>query len=194
MAGYNVGYAFFIHSHAALALGIDYFERNALPAGGPLRLPVHHTGIVTGINSCVESHWQTGVAFRTLQEYLVNPDVLIVFRRPVGWTADLGRRIALAAQSRVGAPYNKGLILSMLCSNSMVGRLVNRIFRGAPERWVANRLDNRKAFICSELVVWSFNQMPELRGKGCLSRPENTIDPQELFVDEALFEPPSPTA
>jgi hypothetical protein len=185
MAGYNPGYVFFTHAHDPVAEGINWFER----FGRGRNLRVHHTGIVTGTNEVVEAHWRNGVQWARLADYLDITETLIVFRRPQGWTAELGARITAAAVSRVGSAYDKGLILAQLMSNTLIGWLLNVWFRGGPERWVSARLDRRQAFICSELSAWALNEQAEFRGKGVLGLPLDTISPQELFDDQYVFEP-----
>ena len=184
MAGYNTGYVFFAHAHDVVADGIDFFER----FGRARNLPVHHTGIVTGGDDLVEAHWRNGVQRARLSDYLNSTETLIVFRQPRGWTPELGQRIAQAAQSRVGSPYDKGLILAQLCSNTICGHLLNRWFKGRPEMWMSRLLDQRQAFICSELSAWALNEQPEFAGRGILGLPLDTISPQELFDDPWLFE------
>jgi len=50
-------------------------------------------------------------------------------------------------------------------------------------------LNNEKRWICSELAAYCLDEQREYRGKGILAKPEDTIDPQELFEDETIFEP-----
>lgn len=185
LAGYNTGYVFFTHAHDRIASGIDWFQR----FGRGENLPVHHTGIVVDSAHVEEAHWRSGVRKAHLPDYLADPDTLIVFRRPRGWTPELGQRIAQAALSRDGRPYNKGLILSQLASNTFLGHLLNGVLRGMPEVWLCRMLDNRQAFICSQLSAWALNEQPEFKGRGILSAPLDTITPQELYDDPVLWEP-----
>ena len=53
-------------------------------------------------------------------------------------------------------------------------------------------LNNEKRWICSELAAYCLDEQREYRGKGVLAKPEDTIDPQELFEDEVIFEPWKP--
>jgi hypothetical protein len=43
-------------------------------------------------------------------------------------------------------------------------------------------------WICSELVSYSLDQQPDYKDKGILARPDETINPQELFEDATIFE------
>jgi len=187
MAGYNVGYVFFTHAHDALAEGIDFYERWARGKGD---LAVHHTGIVASETEVIEAHWQMGVRRAPLSKYWDDMETMIVFRRPAGWTAELGQRIAASALAMEGRPYDKGLILSQLCANTFIGHCLNKWFKGRPEEWVAKRLDNKQAFICSELSAYALDEQPEFAGLGILGREMlDCISPQELFEDDKLFEP-----
>ena len=184
LGAYNQGYVFFAHAHDPVAEGIDWFER----FGRAKNLAVHHTGIVGDANVAIEAHWRVGVWRARLTDYLNSTETLIVFRKPKGWTPGLGKRIAAAAESRIGRPYNKGLIFAQLCSNTLIGYTLNRLFNCRPEIWVSKMLDRRQAFICSELSAWSLDQQPEFCGHGILSAPLDTITPQELFDDTTLWE------
>jgi hypothetical protein len=192
LQSYDVGYAAFTHAHDFVAEGIDWFERwDRMGAPRALQLPVHHAAIVVSPSTVVEAQMKAGVVERPLADYLQSKTTTIVFRRPRGWTPELGQRIAAAARSKVGCKYNTWLIAAQAMANGFVGHAINVLCNDALDRWVSARLDRKREFICSELAAWALNEQPELMGRGMLSAPLNTISPEELFLDRAVFELPT---
>jgi len=185
LAAYDVGYIGWTHVPGELADGICYFER----WDRVQQIAVSHALVVTGTEFCVEAHWPR-VAAAPLANYFNDPKTVIVFRRPRGWTPELGQRIADAAASKVGAKYDLPLILSQLAAHTLCGHYLNKWFNNRPDDYVSRWLDRKDQFICSELAAFALNEQPEFRGKGILSRPLDTINPQELFEDPVLFEAP----
>lgn len=186
IAGYLPGYLFFTHAPGIVSDGIGWFERYEHTGKAPVWT---HTGIVIWNGDCVEAHWQHGVQRARLSKYLNDPATAIAFRRPQGWTPELGARLASMAMSRIGTPYDKGLILSQFMAHTVIGHWLNLIFRGAPDRWASRILANRSELICSELDAWALNRMPEFHGRGCLQNPIDTISPQILWDDQVILEP-----
>jgi hypothetical protein len=184
LAGYNVGYIGFTHVPSLLADGICYFERWAQLSD----IKVSHALIVTGPDECVEAHWPR-VNRAPLSKYLNDPNTVTVFRKPRGWTEEMGKRIAATAASQIGDKYNVGLIAAQLMANTFIGHYLNKWFDGRPDAWMSARLDRKNQFICSELASWALNEQPELTGKGILAEGADRISPQELFEDKVVFEP-----
>ena len=181
---HQIGYIFFVSNTSLVAEGIGWFQRWQQTG----KISVFHTGVVTGPDECVEAHWRTGVALNNLADYEASKETLILYRKPRGWTPELGNSIAASAKGRLGARYNKGLILSQLASNTFVGHALNWLFNGGPERWLSRVMDDKQEFICSELSAYALAQQPIFEGKGILAQPLDTISPQELFEDNVLFE------
>ncbi len=189
LSGYNVGYIGFTHCPGLLSDGICYFERWARLSD----IAVSHAFVVTkafdgDYPELVEAHWPV-VKGAKLSEYTDDRRTVLVFRRPRGWTLEMGMRIAAQARFRIGARYNTGLILSQLMAHTFVGHYLNKWFNNRPDQWVSERLDRKDEFICSELAATALNEQPELRGKGILAGPLDTISPQALFEDQVIFEP-----
>ena len=92
-ADYATGYIGFTRVSGMVSRGVAYFERwNRLGT-----IPVTHALVVSGENECIEAHIDEGVARVSLAKYFEDPGCRIFFRRPRGWTAELGGRIAATA-------------------------------------------------------------------------------------------------
>jgi hypothetical protein len=182
---YNFGYIGFTYATTSkVAAGIAYFTR-----WSRREIPVSHALVVTGENSCIEAYYGVAIRERPLTDYFDHPKRRIFFRKPVDWTPSLGMRISDCACSKIGHRYATGLIVAQAAANTWLGRLINEWTGGGPDRWVSNRLSREGSMICSQLAAWCLGQQPELHGRGILARPHNTIDPQELFEDDQVFEP-----
>lgn len=182
---YDVGYiGFTYYASDAVSEGIAYFERwNRLSD-----IRVSHTFVVTGDSELVEAHIEHGVQRASLSKYFDDPKVQVFFRKATGWHPLLGKRIAEAAESKIGCPYGTGLILAEMAADTWIGHLVNKVCKEWPNRFVSWLLNRDTSFICSELVAYALSQQSEFRGRGILAKPLDTIDPQELFEDQVLFE------
>ncbi|MDB6066050.1 MAG: hypothetical protein JWR26_2258 [Pedosphaera sp.] len=181
---YDVGHIGFTYVGGVVSTGVAYFERwNRI---GDIR--VTHTFVVIGDNECIEAHIDEGVARVPLSKYLNDPGCRIFFRKPRGWTPALGQRIAATAASKLGCKYDTRLIAAEAAAHTVVGHWLNRVFGSWPNHLVSRVLDRPDRWICSELVAYALQQQPELQGLGVLRFPPDTIDPQELFEDHALFE------
>jgi hypothetical protein len=100
----------------------------------------------------------------------------------------LGRRIAEAAAVKIGSRYNTSLIAADAVADSVAGHWLNRLLHSWPDRMLSRLCDRPEHWICSQLVAYALAQQPEFRGTGVLRFPSNTIDPQELFEENLLFE------
>jgi hypothetical protein len=149
---------------------------------------VSHTFVVSGPGECIEAHIDEGVARVSMDKYLLDPDCRLFFRRPRGWNAALGERIAAAAAQQIGCRYNTSLIVAQAAADSWLGHWCNRFLGMWPDRVVSRLLDRRNHWICSQLVAYALAQQPEYRDVGVLRQPLDTIDPQQLFQDDELFE------
>jgi hypothetical protein len=182
---YNIGHIGFTYVRGFTSAGVAYFERwHRL---GPVQ--VTHTLVVSGDNECIEAHLDEGVARVSLDKYFDDPGCRIFFRRPRGWTPDLGARIAAAAAAQLGSRYNTSLILAEAAGDTWLGHWCNRLLRAWPNRLLSRVLDRPGRWICSQLVAHALRQQPELQNLGVLRLPPDTIDPQQLFDDPQIFEP-----
>lgn len=149
---------------------------------------VSHTLVVSGPDECIEAHLDEGVARVSLDKYLDDPKCRIFFRQPRGWNPELGARIVSAAATQIGCRYNTSLILAQAAADTWFGHWCNRLMRLWPDRIISKMLDRRRHWICSQLVAFALARQPEFQGRGILRQPLDTIDPQQLFEDNELFE------
>ena len=174
---------FTYHSNEWLSYGIAYFERG----DNPDWIPVTHTFVCSGPDQCVEALGR-GIVESDLDKYFKDPKCRIFFRRPKGWSAELGMFIVSAARRHIGDKYGYALILADALDNTLWGLAINWLTAGLLSRWLGKRLDRPHAEICSELVADALQAQPELQGIGCLKRPAWAITPQMLFEDDFVFE------
>lgn len=180
---YDVGYVGFISRRRDfVAAGINWFSRWDQLDDDP---PVSHTFVITGMDMTIEA-FTSGVSYGSLAAYLKNPDVALLVRKPRGLTPQLGMRIMDAARSHLGEKYDYGLICANVLANTFVGHWINRLCRDWPNRAVCRLLGKNCRMICSELVATVLDQ-PEL--KPFLNRSADTVKPQDLFEDTAVFDP-----
>jgi hypothetical protein len=194
---YDIGWIFFTDRRGLLSDGIAWFERfaeeevrSASERGQGQRsapsLPVvTHTGVCVNENAVIQAHFDTGVAQGTVADLLEGP---VYFQRPAGWSVTRGVGIAASAARQLGRRYNTPLILTQALANTFAGRLINGLFRNAPNRWLSKRLGERNAFICSQLVAFALNEQPWLKGRGVLAMDNDLISPQMLFDDPEILE------
>ncbi len=104
-------------------------------------------------------------------------------------TEKIADNLEQAAAKEVGTTYDINLIASQAMQGTFVGKLINKVFKGKPDRIVSKLLNRDDRWICSELVAYCLNEQPAYRNKGILRHPSETIDPQELFEDAVVFEP-----
>ena len=147
-----------------------------------------HTLIVSGEDACVEAQGR-GVVESDLGKYFDDLGYAIAFRKPKGWTPELGDRIVTSAREHIGKKYGYALIVGNAITHSVTGKLFDRLTKGWTTRWVSKVFDQSKAEICSETVALALQAQPELAKLGCLKQPANVITPQMLFEDNELFEP-----
>lgn len=185
---YAPGWCGFTNTGGAVADGIAYGERwergaNKYPA-------VTHAFICTGENEGIEAHLETGVARFDLRKYSMDKNCGLYFRQPRGWTPELGARIVATASQTppFGCPYDLSLITAQALSDTLTGHWLNAITNGRFKRFLCNHLSKPGTFICSETDATVLQKQPELAKLGCLVNPADTIDPQQLFEDDAIFE------
>ncbi|HLF96763.1 MAG TPA: hypothetical protein VI457_06445 [Methylococcaceae bacterium] len=183
---YKAGYVGFTYQNISVACkGIAYMTRWARMSD----IKVSHALLVTGENECIEARTQHGVVRSDLKKYFDNPHCQIFFRKPVALTAEIASKMNAVAGKEVGKKYDFNLIAAQALQGILVGKFVNTVFNGSPDRLVSKLLNNDDKWICSELVAYCLNEQPEYRDKGVLHSPTDTIDPQELFEDSVIFTP-----
>ena len=180
----QIGYIGFTYVPGMVSAGVAFAERWNRHS----QFKVTHTLVVSGADECIEAHIDEGVARVSLEKYLGDANCKIFFRRPRGWTPELGARIAASAATQLGCRYNTSLILAQAAADTFFGHWCNRLLGAWPERLMSWMLDRRRHWICSQLVAYALAQQPEYRGRGVLSLPLDMIDPQQLFEDDELFE------
>lgn len=182
---YNVGYiGFTFRNKNIISEGIAYFTRWQRLSD----IKVSHVLVVSGKNKCVEA-LAKGVKETKLTDYFNDPHTQIFFRKPLGYSRQLGQRIASAAKKQLGKKYDKWLIAAHMLHGSFLGRWVNGIFDGKPDLYVSRLLNHKDKWICSELASFALDSQPEFTDKGVLEKPDFTIDPQQLFEDQTIFTP-----
>ena len=183
---YKKGYiGFTYYNTSVVSRGIAYMTRWARMSD----IKVSHTLLVTGENKCIEAHIQNGVERSDLEKYFNDPNCQIFFRKPVGLNKTIANNLENVAAAEVGTKYDKALIGSQALQGTFLGKLVNKIFKGRPDKLVSKLLNRDDRWICSELVAYCLSEQNAYKNKGILRHPEETIDPQELFEDTVVFEP-----
>jgi len=183
---YKKGYVgFTFYNTSVVSKGIAFMTRWARMSD----IKVSHTLLVSGDNECIEAHVQNGVQRSTLNNYFDDPDCQIFFRKPIGLNDNIANRLEKVASKEVGTKYDAALIASHAMHGTFIGKLINTVFNGKPDRLVSKLLNRDDCWICSELLAYCLNEQPEYANKGILLRPSSTIDPQELFEDSLIFEP-----
>jgi hypothetical protein len=124
-----------------------------------------------------------------LSQYLLDPSSRVYFRRPKGWTPDLGQRIANTAYAKIGCKYANGLILEQTAADTILGHFLNVISRGWIHAFLSKLIARPNEFICSTLGAYALASQPEFKGSGILKEPLAAIDPQKLFEADEEFDP-----
>jgi hypothetical protein len=183
---YDVGWIGFTRTFDFVGGAIAYGERwertGTIPA-------VNHVLIVAGNGTCVQAHCRYGVQAGQLSQYLDDPTSRVYFRKPLGWTPELGQRIANTAHAKIGCRYANGLILEQVAADTILGHFLNVISRGWIHAALSNLIAKPGEFICSTLGAFAMASQPEYKGSGILKEPLAAIDPQKLFENEIDFAP-----
>lgn len=183
---YKKGYIGFTYYNTSIvSIGIAYMTHWARMSD----IKVSHTLIVTGENECIEAQIEDGVVRSDLDRYFNNPSCQIFFRKPIGLTDDIATNLVKSAEAQLGTKYDINLIVAAAMQGAFIGKLINTIFSGKPDRLVSKRLNREDRWICSELVAYCLNEQSQYSNQGVLENRVETIDPQELFEDQSIFEP-----
>jgi hypothetical protein len=127
-----------------------------------------------------------GVVLTRLKPKLDDPATKVFFKKPTGWTPDIGQAIAANALSHVGQPYAISLF------PAFVVRWIYRYLYKSPPPFLKRPaiFDDPDSWVCSELVadamysVSNYNKLPPL-SEIHISR----ISPIDLFNSDQLFTP-----
>lgn len=183
---YKKGYiGFTYYNSSIISKGIAYITRWAKMSD----IKVSHTLVVTGDNECIEAHIKNGVVRSDLDRYFNDPHCQIFFRKPIGLTDEVANELEKVAAKEVGTKYDINLIAAEAIQGTFIGKLINSVFKGKPDRLVSKLLNRDDRWICSELVAYCLDSQSIYHDQGILSKATDTIDPQELFEDETIFEP-----
>lgn len=183
---FREGYIGFTYSDkSVLSMGIAYFTRWSRLSD----IPVAHALVVSGPETCIEALKKDGVCEQPLDKYFSDENTRVSFRKPVGYTAALGMRIAAAARDHLGAAYDTPLLLAQLLDGSFLGRLLSHCFGEDHHEKVSRLFNSADRWICSELAAYALDAQPELTDRGILAKPDEAIEPQELFEDNEIFCP-----
>lgn len=182
---YDAGYVGFTYTQSnILSRGITYFTRWSRLHD----IKVSHALVVTGQNECIEAHMEGGVKRTKLDSYFHNEHCQIFFRKPKDLTPELAAAIIKAAEEHLGCAYDIDLIDAQLRVNSLTGQFIRHRILPDFEENVCQRRDHLDRWICSELVAHCLNAQPRYHNQGVLAHSDATIDPQELFEDDLIFE------
>jgi hypothetical protein len=183
---YAAGWSFAsFRENNKLSHGIAWFTRWDQMS----QLPVSHVGFVAGPNSVIEATREKGVVETPIGNYFDDPHVHIYFRKPRGWTPDLGKRIAAMAMIQIGDSYDTALIKAHLAAGTFLGHWISKFSDDALELWLCNKFNDPDAWICSELCAWTMQQFEAFDRKGVLAHMPCTVTPPEYIWDQYLFKP-----
>ena len=182
---YDAGYVGFTYTKSnILSRGIAHFTRWSCMHD----IKVSHALVVTGENECIEAHMKGGVKRTKLDTYFNDEHCQIFFRKPKDLTPELAAGIIKAAEEHLGCAYDIDLISAQLIVNSITGEFIRHHIMPSFEENVCQQQDHLDRWICSELAAHCLDSQPEYRNKGVLANNDATIDPQELFEDDLIFE------
>lgn len=184
-SAYDVGWGGFVAHGGIIATGIEWFTRWWRTARTPA---VDHVIGVTREGWLVEAN-ADGVDDERLSEYFEAPAFTVYFRKPRGWTPDLGARIARTMSGFIGESYDFPLIGVDALENSFLGRALNGLTHDEMDEWLTAAAANPREKICNMVLVCAYQAQPEMAGRGCLGLPAARTNPQMVFEDEAIWEP-----
>jgi hypothetical protein len=167
-----------------VAAGIDWFSRWEEISG----IPISHTFNIAGEDLTIEA-FEKGVDDGSLADYLNDPDVALLVRKPRLLDPDMARLIVDTAASHLGEPYNNKLIAAMASGETFLGRGLSWITGGRMVRWICWLADRAQQWICSKLVRVSVDHPPYSQYRGVMEMPPYVVLPIDLFEDVFIFEP-----
>lgn len=182
---YGPGWIGFIaRKDSFVSEGIDWFER----WDNISHVPVSHTFNISGQDLTVEA-FEKGVEDGSLENYLLDPDVALLVRKPVLMSPILAATIVNNATSHLGEAYNNRLIAAMALSNTYLGHGLNWATRDRSERFLCWLADSAHKWVCSKLVKTTLEEQPYTALRGVMQIPAYMVKPIDLFEDTYVFEP-----
>jgi hypothetical protein len=187
---YKVGYVgFTFKDNSFISKGIAWFTRWEKGKNQELpKIDISHVVVVTGENECIEAT-SPRVTKTPLSDYFNDPHMHICFRKPVGLTEDIARRMIAVGERFLGKKYDYVLLFGHLLTNNVAGRLVSKILGKRFTSAITSLFNSKERFICSEYVATMMNEQFEYNGRGVLKNTMSDVDPQELFQDTVVFTP-----
>lgn len=187
---YKVGYIGFTFIDTnLLSNGIAWFTRWDKGENPDVpKINIAHTFIVSNENECIEAISPT-VSSSPLTKYFDAPHTHVSFRKPTDMTELTGHLMATEASHQLGKPYDYSLIVGHTINDTVLGHLLSNITHEKSKEFLTWLFQCHGRFICSELISSIMNTQPEYKGKGVLTHPSYSIDPQELFQSRDIFSP-----
>jgi hypothetical protein len=184
-ANYGPGWIGFIsRRHEFVAAGIDWFSRWDEIS----HIPISHVFNLAGQDLTIEA-FEKGVSDGSLYNYLTDPDVALLVRRPRGLSPAFARAIVAEAEKRLDEPYNNRLIVALAASETFLGHWLNKITNGHWEKFLCRRAARPDEWICSQLVATTLLLTMPAAAYGVLTLPPYIVKPIDLFEDLFAFEP-----
>ncbi len=184
---YNVGYLMAeFNTKSTFSRGIAYLTRGEKEAE---RVDISHVSIISGPDACVEAREGVGVVENSILGRFQDKHKLVYFRKPVGYTEELGQAIVDEIMQHVGEDYDNNLIAAHAISGSALGRMLNRLTSNAFEESVSGLFNDPSKWICSEIAANAYDAQPQLKDIGILKQSDHAIVPRELFIGYGLWEP-----
>ena len=120
---FDLGWVGFVYCPGRLLSGgIAYLTRRAKKDA----VTVSHAFLVTGPNECIEANLPAGVVTSDLaKEYLDRDDLIVLFRKPLGLTSAITRRLVSSARGQVGAKFDVGGIAADHRGNPAAVRMID---------------------------------------------------------------------
>ncbi len=164
-------------SRSPVHVGICWFTRHQQFRDAK----VSHVFIVLDEDLCSEAHIKDGVCERGLAERFADPRKKIFFRKPRGWTPELGQAIVDTAHKYKGAAYDTKLIAAHAAAGTWLGRTMK------VDTFLPEQMNDPEKFICSEWGARALDEQKSLADKGILARHESVITPALLFRCNTIF-------
>jgi len=183
---YARGWIGFNHADSWFSRGIAHVEQWKQKSD----ITVSHVFVVTAEDECVEAAYPKGVVRSKLsEEYWPKEDRYVIFRKPKNLTEDLADRIAEAAEKELGADFDHYTTANLALQKNFLGWILNSMTMDGMN-WTFDQLvESDSRWLCSALGAYCLKSQPEFDGIGVLKNRPGMLTPQELFEDDALFEP-----
>jgi hypothetical protein len=117
-----------------------------------------------------------------LSKYTCDIHTEVAFRRPRHWSPTFAEHLISECRRDIGLEYDTPLLAA---------HLINKLTFGLLKRRIARLFDAKRKWICSE---WAAAKLLSVRPgwanlpKSILRNPPNTINPQQLFENNTLWD------